>query len=282
MATERIPGDEPPAALRIVAPTGTDAFHHDWTGRVGALSALARPELVRGGFRYLSYALLGALIGVLLLVATATVPVLFGYHNYVVNGGSMEPALRAGSVAVTAPTSPRALQIGDIIAWRQSSGSQAVLHRIVEIKSEDGQPIFVTQGDQNQTADPRPVALQGPGDRVVYSVPYAGHILNFARSAQGRVVLIGAPLLLLAALFLRNSARSQPARRARSEPAVVAMQQPPPLLPVVAPQPPPPPLPVVTAISARAAERELPEFLVRQLRQYRGDAQAAPQILAAA
>src|SRR4030067_2187329 len=65
------------------------------------LSDLARLEPVRRAGTLFSYALFAGLVGVLLLVATATVPVLFGYHTYVVNGGSMEPSLGAGSGAVT-------------------------------------------------------------------------------------------------------------------------------------------------------------------------------------
>jgi signal peptidase len=150
---------------------------------------------------------LGALIGIVLLVAAATLPVLFGYHTYVVNGGSMGSALKAGSVAVSKPTSPYDLDIGDIIARRESPDSQPVLHRIVGISVEDGQRVFVTQGDVNQTPDSQPVALDGPGDKVVFSVPYAGYILRYAGSGLGRLLLIGAPLALLAVIVLREKWR---------------------------------------------------------------------------
>ncbi len=207
MALNGKPRAEAAAHSRAVAPAETAAPWSNWTGRVGALSALARLAAFRQGGRILTYALLGALIGVLLLVAAATLPVLFGYHNYVVQGGSMGASLKAGSAAVTKPTSPYDLGIGDVIARRQSEDGPAVLHRIVDIRVEDGQRLFITQGDANRTPDPKPVALEGPGDKVVLTVPYAGYILDFAGTGQGRLLLIGAPLALLAAMVVREKRR---------------------------------------------------------------------------
>ena len=186
-------------------------------GLAGPASAPVRSRPVQRLALLASYGVLAVLVGVLLLVATATVPVLFGYHSYTIEGGSMAPSLKAGSVAVVAPTSPRALRVGDIIAWRSSARSAPVLHRIVAVTYEDGEPRFVTQGDQNRTPDATPVALAGPGDRVVYSVPYAGYILDFAARMPGRVALIEVPLALLAAFTLREG---RPSAEPRGRPEV--------------------------------------------------------------
>ncbi len=257
MALKRMASEERAATLRIAAPTETDPPHNDWPDRVGALNALTRSELFRRGSRFVAYAFLGGLIGVLLLLATATVPVLFGYHTYNVQGASMEPSLKAGSVAVTAPTSPRALKVGDIVAMNTSNESRPVLHRIIELTEVDGQRLFVTQGDANRTPDPKPAPLEGQGDRVVYSVPYAGYVLDFAGSGLGRVVVIGAPLLLLAATFLRER-RPSPQRReeAGTQIGVATERQ--------------PVLPPVTFIRPQAVDRDLPAFLVQQQLRYRG------------
>ena len=209
MATERETRAEPAATPRIVAPTETAAPSSDMTGRVGALSALPRSATFRRGGRLLPYAVLGALIGVVLLVAAATLPTLFGYHGYIVYGGSMAPGMRAGSVAVSKPTSPQELTVGDVIAHRLSPDSTPVLHRIVDITVVDSQLLFVTQGDANRTPDPEPVAFEGTGDRVVYSVPFVGYLLHYAGNGLGRLLLIGVPLALLAAITLRDAWRSR-------------------------------------------------------------------------
>ena len=206
MATERSL-DEQLEPLREVAPTEAAAPRSEWTGRVGALRALARPSALRRATRLLSYALLGALSGVALLVAAATLPVVFGYHAYIVYGGSMAPSIKAGSVAVSKPSSPQSLEVGDVIARRPFPDSPPVLHRIVDITTVDGQRHFVTQGDENAAPDPDPVAFDGAGDKVVYSVPYAGYILHYGGGRLGRLLLIAAPLAALAVLVLRDTWR---------------------------------------------------------------------------
>ena len=132
------------------------------------------PRLVAGRLRLLSYAVFAILLAVAGLVAAATFPVLFGYHTYVVNGGSMEPSLKSGSVAVAQATRPFALEVGDGIVRREVPDGPAVLHRIVRITDDDTGRLLYTQGDANSTADPKPVMLLGTGDKVIYSVPYVG------------------------------------------------------------------------------------------------------------
>ena len=180
--------------------------------QVAALKVIAKSASFRRGVRCFYFAALVLLVGMLGLLAAGTAPTLFGYHNYVINGGSMEPSLKVGSIAVTGPTSPFALEIGDIIARNEGAEGSTVLHRIVEITNVDGQRAFVTQGDQNRVPDTTPVILVGTGDRVIYSVPYAGYILNFARGLLGRVILIGVPLALLA-ITSANQARGWLQRR---------------------------------------------------------------------
>ena len=174
---------------------------------------LALPKAVRSAAGLLSCVVGALLAGVVLLVAVATVPTLFGYHTYVVSSGSMEPALRTGSIAVTSPSKPIGLKVGDIIAYDVASRDRPVLHRIVKIDEVAGERRFMTQGDSNAAPDTTPVTLEGAGDRVVYSVPYAGYVIGFAQGWGGRLVLIGVPAVLLAFIMGRD-ARRKPSPRA--------------------------------------------------------------------
>lgn len=140
-------------------------------------------------------------------VAAATLPTALGYHAYIVYGGSMEPALPLGSVAVARPVTPDQVKVGDIIAFERSPLSSPVLHRVVDIRLEEGERLFVTKGDSNAHADPRPVRLEGDGDRVVYHVPLVGFLIHFARTTGGLLVFFAAPLAALLALTLRSLAR---------------------------------------------------------------------------
>ncbi len=128
----------------------------------------------------------------------------------------MEPALSLGSAAVTKPTSPFALDIGDIISVHDADDGSATLHRIVDIRTVNGERQFITQGDQNRTPDVEPVVLTGFGDKVVYSVPYAGHLLNIARSWFGRLLLLGIPALFVAVTFASRLRSSWPWWRSKA------------------------------------------------------------------
>ena len=186
--------------------------------RMMVLNAIVRSAPVRSLARAFYFGAFAVLLAALGLVAAATVPNLFGYHSYPIEGGSMEPTLSVGDAAVTKPSSPRSLEIGDVIVRRDTQGGRPVLHRIVEVVSVDGQLAFITQGDQNNAPDVEPVVLAGPGDKVIYAVPYAGYLLNFAKSWPGRLVLVGLPLVLLSAAFIGDVQRIIPARKDVSAP----------------------------------------------------------------
>ncbi len=168
--------------------------------------------------RLSSYLVLASVLALLSLVALATVPVLFGYHTYMIDGSGAAHGLQAGSVAVTRPTNPEDLSVGDVIANSATADSGPVLQRIVEIVMMDGEPRFLTQGRRGEL-DAEPFALEEPIDRVVYDVRYAGHLLALARRMD--YLLVGIPLILILGFFLRDRWRSGAAETApdASEPA---------------------------------------------------------------
>jgi signal peptidase len=139
------------------------------------------------------------------LVVAAVGPELFGYNSYIISGGSMEPAIQAGSVAVTRPTRVEALEVGDIITFQRPEGPGTnITHRIIAIDIEDGQRVFATKGDAEDNFDTEQVRLQGEVDRLAYDVPYAGYIVNFARSRAGLISLLVVPAVMLLSLELRS------------------------------------------------------------------------------
>ena len=183
-------------------------------------TGLTRSRPAQLVLRFVTAAAYAGVTAVLLLLAVALVPKLFGYHTYVVRGSSMEPSLSNGSVAVTHPTSPRALQTGDVIAYRSSDTSAPVLHRIVAVsEGADGELLFTTQGDANAKPDATPIALGGAGDELVYSVPYAGYILDFAAGTLGGMLFVAVPIGLLMGLAIRDRLAPSP-RPGRPHPIV--------------------------------------------------------------
>jgi len=88
-------------------------------------------------------------LGLLLFTGTAS-PFLL------VRGQSMEPTLHAGDMLMQRSVSATDIKVGDIIAFSVPSDAQKRLkipsnatHRVISIEGENGQLVFVTQGDNS-------------------------------------------------------------------------------------------------------------------------------------
>ncbi len=108
----------------------------------------------------------------------------FGVRPALISGISMEPTINAGDIAITRPVSPDDVQVGDVVRFRQ--GKTAVLHRVIEIQRESGKTIFITQGDNNNTADEPWEADQLEGELVLV-IPKVGWIAIFLKQFIGGV-----------------------------------------------------------------------------------------------
>ena len=84
-------------------------------------------------------------------LAVTLVPVLLGWHSYVIVTGSMEPGISAGDVVLASPDPVIEQTIGRVITFDNPSREGHILtHRVVSI-DDDGS--LVTQGDANPTPD---------------------------------------------------------------------------------------------------------------------------------
>ena len=140
----------------------------------------------------------------ILAVAVGVGPMFFGFRTFVVVSGSMEPTIATGAIAIAVPVPSRDLQIGDVIAFSPSSeAALPIIHRIVRIEERDGIRYFTTRGDAN-TGDDAQLALPPMGLRVIKAIPFAGYATYYAAQPTGTLVLVWAPLLILAALWLKD------------------------------------------------------------------------------
>ena len=138
------------------------------------------------------------LINVTLIVKSYTspdkVPDFLGYKPFIVLSGSMEPSIMTGDMVFVKETDPDSLKVGDVIAYK--SGSAVVTHRIVEVKSENGETRYVTQGDANNAADQslvKPADVEGIYQRRVAG---AGHLAMFMQTTTGMILFVVCPLVL--------------------------------------------------------------------------------------
>lgn len=89
-------------------------------------------------------------------------------------------------------------KIGDIITFGPYSKTKApTTHRIYEIKVEGGQPIYITKGDANNAPDAREIAKRDIVGKVLFSVPYVGYAVDFAKKPMGFALIIIVPAALI-------------------------------------------------------------------------------------
>jgi len=105
------------------------------------------------------YVFIGAigLIAVLLIVSSFPIP---GNIKFLtVLSGSMEPAIKMGSVVLVKPAQEQAdYKIGDVITFGEISKIKTpTTHRIYEIKVQGSQPVYITKGDANNAPDIREI-----------------------------------------------------------------------------------------------------------------------------
>ena len=129
------------------------------------------------------------LIFVALLLTWFLVPTQNGPKLFVVLSGSMQPAIRTGSVVVAKQADQ--YKVGDVVTFGKNTVKEIpTTHRIVEQKDISGVSVFITKGDANNAPDGEPVRKETIQGRVLFSVPYVGYLLSAAKSKQGLLILI--------------------------------------------------------------------------------------------
>lgn len=138
------------------------------------------------------------LVAVALALAIA-LPLAFGARPYTILTGSMEPAISAGDVAINERISPLSAEVGDIVTFRDPEDqSHQITHRVQRIRRAGSHLWFVTQGDANNASERWRIAADGQLGRVVYVVPWVGHVSVLTQTSLGLALLVIVPALLLA------------------------------------------------------------------------------------
>lgn len=128
-------------------------------------------------------------IGIAGLLLGTMLPIPGNIEVKIVKSGSMEPAIPTGSLVVVKPAP--IYTKGDIVTFGEDTKTKIpTTHRIITANA-DG--TFVTKGDANEEQDPNPIARREIIGKVIFSVPGAGYVLDFARTKLGFALLIGIP-----------------------------------------------------------------------------------------
>lgn len=144
---------------------------------------------------------LSTILMLLLVVIAALllVPKLFGYTQYAVISGSMEPNIPVGSIVYDKEAEPEKLEIGDVITYRLS-GDTLVTHRIVAI--DEAAQTVQTKGDANESEDGTPVPYSKIVGVEAFHVPLLGYISIYGKTPLGIAAVCGVLVVLILLNFL--------------------------------------------------------------------------------
>ncbi|NMC36478.1 signal peptidase I [Candidatus Beckwithbacteria bacterium] len=127
------------------------------------------------------------------------------YKLFMVQSGSMEPAIPMGSLVIVAPQ--KNYQVNDVITFRgEINPKETVTHRIVDISQDKdlGLTSYRTKGDANNTPDLELVRSDRVVGKATVYLPYLGYPIAFAQTQMGFIVLIVVPITIIVYAELVN------------------------------------------------------------------------------
>ena len=147
------------------------------------------------------------------------IPTVFSGSLAIVRSSSMEPAMRAGALAVMLPVDVEDVKVGDIIAFDPPWDPDVIVsHRVIAVRYDE-QILFDTKGDATEDSDPYWVPARNVQGKVVFSIPYLGYaaksIIGYVRTWLGLVTLVCIPAVILIGSGIRDANRSQNVRLKR-------------------------------------------------------------------
>lgn len=120
-----------------------------------------------------------------------------GVYFLTLKSGSMEPALRTGSVVAVRRESQ--YKIKDVVTY--SAEGTNITHRIITVFPEGK---YFTKGDANDTRDPYLVGNENIVGKVIFYIPYLGYVTDFLRTKLGIFLTIIIPATLIIITETRN------------------------------------------------------------------------------
>lgn len=141
----------------------------------------------------------------LTLIIAALAPVLWSWTSYVVESGSMAPALSVGDIVVAKPLAAKdRIPTGHVMVFNDPARDRVLIHRVVE-RMNDG--TSTTAGDANRAIDSTPVPRKNFIGRGTICIPFVGLPIVWVRN-HDVIPLIIWSLVTSAAMYLASQGRS--------------------------------------------------------------------------
>lgn len=136
------------------------------------------------------------IIAIAILFIITLFPVKGNIQVKIVQSGSMEPVIRTGSLVLIKPQSN--YQVGEIVTFgKDTKVDVPTTHRIIDSRAVNGNLLFTTKGDANEDKDVEEVKAKDIIGKVLFSLPFVGYLIDFAKKPIGFFLLIGIPALYI-------------------------------------------------------------------------------------
>ena len=151
--------------------------------------------------RFVYWVVIAFLITIALGVVFSAFNIPGGCKLFTVQSGSMEPAVRVGSVVVIQPMEE--YKERDIITFKNESERNILnprtttTHRIVEAKQENNKTFYTTKGDANNSADSAPLDKDLVLGKMILTIPFLGYPVAFAKTQTGLILLVIVPAVII-------------------------------------------------------------------------------------
>ncbi len=132
------------------------------------------------------------LLSLLIIISSLNIG---GHTVFTVKSGSMEPAIKAGSVVFD--KKQENYKVGDIITFKVENSKDTITHRIIGIAGQGLETNFIIKGDANSSPDTKPVMKSNVVGKVLFSIPYLGYLVSFAKTLAGLIILIIIPATII-------------------------------------------------------------------------------------
>lgn len=135
-------------------------------------------NILNGVLKVTMFGLIAIMVIIIIRILVFHKSDIFGYKFYIIRSGSMDPTIQVLDAVMTKETDN--ISLGDIVAINDSNS--IVVHRIVEVDTQNDEEVYMTKGDNNNTIDGRYIGKSNIEGRVVFIVPKVGKVIMFLKS----------------------------------------------------------------------------------------------------
>jgi len=150
-------------------------------------------KIVKALFDVISWLVIAVIALMALYVVSSNYNFFGGYRSFLIQSGSMEPAIMTGDIIVT--KNQISYILNDVVAFHNND-NRIVTHRLVAVDDKSGTKEFSTKGDANRSQDFDTIHFEQIRGKVVLVIPKLGYLVAFSKSMPGFLILILIPAIL--------------------------------------------------------------------------------------